>query len=258
MKVCVLGSGSSGNCTFVSSAGTSLLVDAGLSGRETLKRLETVGAAAETVAAVCLTHEHDDHCTSLSVLSRKSGTALYANSGTVEAIEKVGKVSGLKWNIFTTGSPFAIGSLRIEPFSVPHDAFDPVGFTISDGCARLGVVTDIGMATGLVRERLKGCHVIVIESNHDEDLLRGADRPWTLKQRILGRQGHLSNRQAGELLVEVASPDLRAVFLAHLSSQCNKPDLAVRTVADILGKAGRSSVAVKLTFADRASEVVEW
>lgn len=220
--------------------------------------MESVGVPPDAVTAICLTHEHDDHCTALSVLSRRGGAALYANSGTVDAIEKGAKPLGLKWNVFTTGSPFTIGALRVEPFSVPHDAFDPVGFIIGDGSARLGVVTDIGMATGLVRERLRGCQVVVVESNHDEGLLRDADRPWVLKQRILGRQGHLSNKQAGELLAEVAGVDLRAVFLAHLSSQCNKPDLAMRTVSDILTKAGHAAVSVKLTFADRASEVVEW
>lgn len=258
MKVCVLGSGSSGNCTLVSSAGTTVLIDAGLSGRETVKRLESVGVAIDRIGAICLTHEHEDHCTALSVLSRRNGLTLYANSGTVDAIEKGGKGPGLKWNVFTTGSPFTIGSLTMEPFSVPHDAFDPVGFVVRDGVARIGIATDIGMATGLIRERLRCCQVIVIESNHDEELLRDADRPWALKQRILGRQGHLSNRQAGELVAEVAGPDLRAVFLSHLSSQCNKPDLAVKTVSSILAKAGHGGVAVRLTFPDRPSETVEW
>lgn len=258
MKVCVLGSGSSGNCTLVSSSGTTILVDAGLSGRETARRMESVGVGIDAIGAVCLTHEHDDHCTALSVLSRRNGVALYGNSGTVDAIEKGGKGPGLKWNVFTTGSPFTVGSLNLEPFSVPHDAFDPVGFVIGDGRARLGIATDVGMATGLIRERLRGCHVIVIESNHDEELLRDADRPWSLKQRILGRQGHLSNRQAGELLAEVAGPDLKAVFLSHLSSQCNKPGLAVKTVSDILAKAGHGAVAVKLTYPDRPGEIVEW
>jgi len=124
-----------------------------LSGRETSRRLESVGMRVDMVGAVCLTHEHDDHCTALSVLSRRNGVALYANAGTVDAIEKSGKGPGLKWNVFTTGSPFTIGALGMEPFSVPHDAYDPVGFVICDGRARMGIATDIGMATGLIRER---------------------------------------------------------------------------------------------------------
>lgn len=257
MRVCVLASGSSGNCTLVSSLGTTLLIDAGLSGRETVRRLESVGIALSSVSAVCLTHEHDDHCTALSVLSRKAGIPLYANSGTVEAVEKGDKAKGLKWNIFSTGSPFTIGGLTLEPFSVPHDAYDPVGFVVRDGTVRLGIATDIGMSTSLIRERLRGCHVLVIESNHDEELLRDADRPWVLKQRILGRQGHLSNKQAGELVAQVAGSDLRSVFLAHLSAQCNRGDLAVRTVSGILAAAGHGAVAVKLAYPDRVSEVVE-
>jgi len=234
-----------------------VLVDAGLSGKETIRRLETIGVPEGAIQAVCLTHEHDDHCTALRTVGRKAPLGLFANSGTREAVTRSGKCGELTWNVFTTGSTFLIGGLRFDPFSVPHDAYDPVGFIVGDGKVRVGLVTDIGMPTGAIRERLRGCAAIVIESNHDERLLRDADRPWALKQRIAGRQGHLSNRQAGELLAEVAGSDLKTVFLAHLSSECNRPEIAVRTVSDILQKAGHGNVSVKLTYPDRPGDVLD-
>jgi phosphoribosyl 1,2-cyclic phosphodiesterase len=253
----VIGSGSSGNCTYLCGGGIAVLVDVGLSGRETSRRLEAIGVEPGTIHAVCLTHEHDDHCTALRAIGKQAPLGLFANSGTREAITRGGKGNDLDWKVFTTGLPFRIGELRFDPFSVPHDAYDPVGFVVGDGRVRVGLATDIGMATGAVRERLRGCAAIVLEANHDEQLLRDADRPWALKQRIAGRQGHLSNRQAGELLAEVAGPDLKAVFLAHLSAECNRPDLAVKTVAEVLAKAGRGDVSVKLTYPDRPSDVLD-
>ena len=138
---------------------------------------------------------------------------------------------------------------------MPHDSYDPVGYCVSSGEARIGVVTDMGLATGLVRERLRSCQAVVVEANHDEHLLRDAERPWSLKQRIAGRQGHLSNAQAGELLADIAGPGLTTAYLAHLSSDCNRPDLACRAVSDALGSDNRH-VSVRLTYADRSSEML--
>ncbi len=258
MRVCVLGSGSSGNCTFVEAGQTRILVDAGLSARETRRRLDSIGIAPESVSAICVTHEHDDHCGALRALSRKGLVALYANSGTMEGIVNGGKGDGLAWNVFSTGSAFAVGEMLLEPFSVPHDSYDPVGFVIRSGASSLGIVTDMGVVTGLIRERLTGSQVVVVESNHDEQMLRDADRPWSLKQRIAGRQGHLSNAQAGELLVSVAGAGLRVVFLAHLSSDCNRPELARRTVCDALARAGHSHIDVRLTRPDEPSDIVDF
>jgi len=257
LKLCVLASGSSGNCIYVASETTHILVDAGLSCRETTRRLAQVGLESSRLQAICLTHEHADHCSGLPVLQRRLDLPLYANTGTIEAVEQDSRLGGLPWNVFATGSPFEIGDLRIEPFSVPHDSYDPVGFAVLSGCVRAGIVTDMGVATGAVRERLRECHLLVIESNHDEDLLKEAERPWSLKQRIMGRQGHLSNAQAGELIAEIAGPRLKTVFLAHLSSACNSPDLALDTVRRALEANGHDQIGVKLTYQDRASEVIE-
>jgi len=256
LKICVLASGSSGNCICVASDRTAVLIDAGLSYRGTCRRLEPMGVDVAAITAVCLTHEHDDHKACLGVLHRRLGPALYANAGTIEALERNESLRGLPWNVFTPGSPFELGDLVVEPFSVPHDSYDPVGFVVNCGGARVGIVTDMGTATGLIRERLKRCQTVVVESNHDEALLKEAERPWSLKQRIAGRQGHLSNQEAGKLVAEIARPHLKVVFLAHLSDECNRPELALAAVRHALEDAGCHGVDVKLTYPDRPSDVV--
>ncbi len=262
MKLCVLASGSTGNCVFIRSGPTSILVDAGLSARNTEGKLAEIGVGLDDIQAICLTHEHSDHICGLKAMGGRRGIAVYANRGTVEAIEAKGKIRGLPWKIFTTGSPFEVGALRIEPFSVPHDAFEPVGYLVHGQSAtgeaiRMGIVTDMGMATELIRQRLRDCHALVLEANHDETLLRDAQRPWALKQRIAGRQGHLSNAQSLALLADIASPALRTVFLAHISSDCNTPDRALLCVRKGLGVLGYERIVIEPTWPERVSGVCE-
>lgn len=255
LRACVLGSGSSGNCTYIGSGGTSILIDAGLSGRETKQRLDQIGIPIAEVRGICLSHEHNDHTSGLRVLHRRHQIPIYANSGTVEAMGRDARFADLQWRVFTTGSAFEIGELRVEPFSVSHDAYEPVGFVVSSGRARVGVVTDMGVVTTLVRERLRGCQAVVIEANHDEQMLMDAERPWSLKQRIMGRQGHLSNQRAAEMLAEIAGAELRQVFLAHISRDCNRHELALEAARHTLAGVGHSQVAVSCTFPDRVSDV---
>jgi len=240
----------------VASEQTAVLVDAGLSFKELTRRLEGIGEGATRLQAVCLTHEHGDHTTGVATLHRKVGAALYANRPTLDALERGGKVTGLPWNVFETGQAFPVGDLRVEPFSVPHDAYDPVGFVISQGTLHVGVVSDMGVATELIRQRLKVCQAVVLECNHDPEMVKQVQRPWALKQRILGRQGHLSNAQAAELVGDILWPGLAHVYLAHLSSDCNRGDLALGTVQAGLTRAGRPDVSVHLTYPDRAAEKV--
>ncbi|MCU0858551.1 MAG: MBL fold metallo-hydrolase [Pontiellaceae bacterium] len=257
LKVCVLGSGSSGNCTFVGTGKTRILIDAGLSARKTAERLEQIGERAEEIDAICVSHEHGDHIAGIRVFQKNHGTAVYANGGTLEAMLNDLKQEGLTCRRFTTGSAFGIGDLTVEPFSVPHDAYEPVGFIIRSGGFSVGIATDLGIVTHLVREKLRTCRVIVIEANHDEALLHEADRPWSLKQRIRGNQGHLSNRAAAALMAEIAGDGLEHLFLAHLSSDCNSPDHARKTVETMLAEAGHAHIAVRLTCADCVSEILE-
>lgn len=251
LRVSILGSGSSGNCTYVASDQTAVLIDAGLSAREIGRRLGVVGATISDIRGICVSHEHGDHTQGLRVLQRREGIPLYANGGTIEALDRNPDFSGLSWRLFTTGAVFAIGDLTVEPFSVPHDACEPVGFVISCGDSRVGVVTDMGMSTTLIRERLRHCRVLVVESNHDERMLQDANRPWHLKQRIRGRQGHLSNQGAAKMLAEIAGPQLSHVFLAHMSADCNRPELAHKTMHDTLLAAGHTHIAVSVTYPDR-------
>lgn len=255
MRVCILGSGSSGNATLVGSATTHILIDAGLSARELDRRLGELQLSAASLAGICVSHEHSDHTAGLRVLHQRHGVRLFGNAGTIEALNGNDNTKDLQWQVFSTGMPFTIGDLHIEPFSVPHDAYDPVGFVVSNGSSRVGVVTDIGVPTSLVRERLRRCHAVVVESNHDEEMLKDAERPWYLKQRIMGRQGHLSNERAANLLAEIATPDLSHVFLAHLSEQCNTEAIAVATMRRKLDQAGHSHIKVSPTYPDRISEL---
>ncbi len=254
LRACCLASGSAGNCIYVASDATAILVDAGLSARETERRLAAIGVDPASLRGICLTHEHSDHVAGLALLQRRYGMALYANEDTMRAVEKAQEQS-MKWTVFTTGSPFDIGDLQVDPFSVPHDAYDPVGFIVRSGALRLGIVTDAGMVTSLMRERLRQCHAVILETNHDEQMLKDARRPWMLKQRIAGRQGHLSNRSAAELIGEIAGPTLSQVFLAHLSSECNRPDAALKEMARVLSQRGFTHVRLELTYRDRVSHL---
>lgn len=257
LEVCVLASGSSGNCTYVSAGSTRILVDAGLSARETVRRLEQIGVHPENLDAICFSHEHRDHTVGLKTLHKKYGIPLFANAGTVEGITRDLAGDGLQWNVFATGSRFKVGEMNIEAFAVSHDAYEPVGFVISNGAARLGVATDMGTVTHLVREKLKHCHALILESNHDEDLLEQSARPWFLKQRIRGRQGHLSNRAAADVVGHIAGPHLGHVFPSHVSRDCNTVDIARNIISTALETAGFSQARVISTFPDRISELVK-
>jgi phosphoribosyl 1,2-cyclic phosphodiesterase len=232
-----------------------MLIDAGLSWKETKLRLFDVGISPASIKAVCVTHEHHDHVSGLGVLYRRMSVSLYANAATIDRIETREKLNGLPWNVFSNGSLFPVGGFRVEPFSVPHDASDPVGFIISRGAARIGVVTDMGTPTELVRDKLRQCDVMVVECNHDGDLLRDSARPWSLKQRIQGRRGHLSNDQAVEVITQVAGEGTGAIYLAHLSADCNNPETALRCVKKALGDRGFDGIKVNLAYPDRVSEV---
>lgn len=251
LHVCVLASGSSGNCIHVESGSTALLIDAGISARETLRRMKLAGLDPAKLQAICVSHEHTDHTAGLRVLCKQLDIRLFANGETARAIRTA---AHLPWNLFSSGSPFTVGDITLLPFPLPHDAYEPVGFILTSGASRLGIATDLGMTTSVVRERLRGCQLVVLEANHDETLLNSSLRPWSLKQRIRGRQGHLSNETAAELLADIAGDTLQQVFLAHLSRECNNLDLALLTVRRHLASVGLDRVRVLPTYPDRPSE----
>lgn len=255
LEVCVLASGSSGNSIYVASKQTRILIDAGLSAKQVALRLEQIGVIPESINGICISHEHGDHVAGIRVLQKRHGIPVYTNAGTLNGIRRQPKSDEISAKIFQTGSPFEIGDITIEPFSVPHDAYEPVGFRLKTATSCVGVVTDLGMSTSLIREKLKGCNAIIVESNHDEDLLQEAPRPWPLKQRIRSRQGHLSNTDAARLIADCATNELEHVFLAHLSSDCNTPDTALRTVASQLRLDGLGHINLEISLAREISSI---
>lgn len=239
-----LASGSRGNCLLVRTPSCRILVDAGISARRIAVALGERGLEWGDLDGILVSHEHQDHTSGLRVIAARQGVPVWMTEMTRQAVGEA-VVPESVWRPFSTGHSFELGPIRVEPFSVPHDAYDPVGFVLEAGGRRLGVATDLGYATALVKERLRSCQAIVLEANYDEVLLReDSKRPWAVKQRISARHGHLSNRKAAELAAEVAWDGLRWICLVHLSEDCNEPGLAVASVRESLEKSGFGAVQV--------------
>ncbi len=311
-RLTILGSGSSGNCAYLESDTTRLLVDAGLSARQIVDRLASIGKTPADLQAILVTHEHADHVQGLSVLARKFHVPIYANRLTREAIlenwraaygkdegrklvrpsflpavalakevseggmkslppselgdenekdaapktrgarrvgsDKSAKEEALKWRIFESGQCFPTGDFDIEPFSIPHDASDPMGFLIHHAGRSIAFLTDLGHMNHLTLEKARKSHILLLETNHDTKLLQDDPRrPWAVKQRIAGRHGHLSNESAATALAAIMSDRLEHVYLAHLSQDCNRPELAEGTIRKKLGEMGASHVRLTVT-----------
>jgi phosphoribosyl 1,2-cyclic phosphodiesterase len=249
-RLTILASGSSGNCAYLETDDTRLLIDAGLSARQIRQRLLGIGRTPENLSGILITHEHTDHTQGLGVLAAKLQIPVYCNRLTKEAIE-VQFQTRLDYRLFNTGSSFELGDVAVETFSVPHDACDPVGFLLRTAVGNIGFLTDLGHATRLVIERVRPSHVLVLEANHDVKMLQDdMRRPWATKQRILSRHGHLSNDAAAQLAEQIVSAELTHLYLGHLSSDCNRPELAHRTVSASLQKLGATHVRVEATSPD--------
>ena len=234
LSICPLASGSRGNSVYVCGGDSAILMDAGLSGIELKRRLAARGLSPDSLKAVVVSHEHTDHVKGAGIMSRRYNIPLYINKKTYDAAaQKLGQVNDIRY--FECGCPFEISGLKINPFSISHDAVDTAGFTLSYKGIKLGIATDLGVATNLVKEHFKGCSGLYIEANHDPDMLHKGPYPWYLKQRIKSRLGHLSNYDSGRLLCEVKNGCLKNVILAHLSEENNHPDIALQTVHNVLG-----------------------
>jgi phosphoribosyl 1,2-cyclic phosphodiesterase len=235
MNVCLLASGSKGNATYISNSHTSILIDAGLSGRQIEKRMRAKGLDPTSVQAILVSHEHRDHIQGVGILARRYGITVYINRETWQTARgQIGKIK--EHHFFTCGQPFGIDNLTIHPFGISHDAVDPTGFTISSGRLKVGIATDLGKVTTLVKERLQGAQLLVIEANHDADMLLNGPYPWSLKQRVRSRTGHLSNTDAQKLVRELKGDQLKYVILAHLSETNNTPEKAYNEVCVALEK----------------------
>ncbi len=236
VRMTVLASGSRGNATIVSSARTRILVDAGLSCKETIKRMRGSGEEPEALDAIVITHEHTDHVAGLPVLARKLKAPVYMTGATHQAWWRTVKHEAKKADqeprdlerleLFESGRSFHVGDIAVTPFTLPHDAVDPVGFTFRIEGVKLGIVTDLGYLPASVAQHLKACDGLMIESNHDREMLRVGPYPWAVKQRVMSRVGHLSNDDLADFFANDYDGGAAFLVLAHLSEQNNHPEIA--------------------------------
>lgn len=252
MKLHVLASGSAGNSTCLQFGDTNILVDAGISARRIKTGLDAIGVAVEDVSAVLVTHEHTDHVSGLAMLTKKYRLPVYAKPATLAALP----CRDLLPPDCCRQLPESldIGCVKIEPFAISHDAADPVGFNFFAGETKCSFATDIGFVTGSVKKRLENSDVMVFESNHDIDMLQTGSYPWYLKKRILSNRGHLSNNDCGWTLARMAKRQHTDVFLAHISKENNRPDVAQSTVSHILEESGLKlgeDISLHITYPDR-------
>lgn len=251
---CPLASGSKGNCLYVGSKTTRILIDAGISASAIFDRLGEIDVDPKTIQAILITHEHIDHIKGLIVLADKIKVPVLANAETAKGIVAAcGERPRFK--IFTTGETFQFGDLVVNPFSVPHDTLDPVAFTIQIDQLKLGICADIGHVTSLVRKNLEKCDYLYIEANHQPSMVHASSRPKMLKQRILGKQGHLSNEDCAALITSIFHDGLKHVHLAHLSSECNAEEVALKIVGETL-TVNRQSVELSIAYQDKVSKAV--
>lgn len=239
-RLTVLGSGSSGNCSLISSQDTHLLIDAGFSGKEICARLTARGFDPSHLTAILVTHEHSDHVRSVHTLSRKFGIPIFSTQGTFSVALREKKFSD--WYEIVPGRSIQLGTMCVHPISLPHDAVDPVGFRIECDNRVLGHITDFGYASGLVMESLKGCDTLLIEANHDLDMLKEGPYPWSLKQRIAGRLGHLSNASMLDMLPDILHDDVKHLVLAHLSDSNNDRRLLTLQLKRALRRLGLEKI----------------
>jgi phosphoribosyl 1,2-cyclic phosphodiesterase len=232
MEVLILASGSSGNAVLVRSGETSLLLDAGVSALQIRRRLESFGVVPGDVTAALLTHEHSDHVRGLEVFLKRHPVPVWATAGTWSAV----KVRSDNGGELQSGNSLMIGDVRVTPVATSHDAREPVALVVEDDRHRMALCTDTGIFTALLAQRLAGCDLLLLESNHDVDMLRNGPYPWYLKQRINSRLGHLSNQQSREAVEQLRSPNLKAAVGMHLSAENNEPGLVRHNLEGCLGE----------------------
>ncbi|HOK48646.1 MAG TPA: MBL fold metallo-hydrolase [Sedimentibacter sp.] len=259
LKFCSLYSGSSGNCQYIKTQNATILVDAGLSGKRIQQEIAKIGEDPNKIDAIFITHEHIDHIQGAGIMSRRLNIPIYANEKTWEAMSPcIGDIKS--HNIKILDDYTQIGDLTVKPFNISHDAVHPVGFNIFYKNKKISLVTDTGCYNGTILSSIIDSDLLLVESNHDEDMVIIGPYPWPLKRRVLGEFGHMSNEAAGRLLVEVIKKGTEVVLLGHLSKENNFPELAYKTVESILVENSidvNPGVCLDLTYRDRASKVYE-
>lgn len=254
MKMYSIASGSSGNCIYVGTDKTHLLVDAGISGKRIKDGLQNISVDPKSLSGVLVTHEHSDHIQGLGVISRRYHLPVYATVETIKEIINCKSVGKIDDNLFHEIRPdvgFCIQDMEIMPIHISHDAVNPVCYTFHYGNKKMGVVTDLGTYNNYIVKHLLECDVLLLESNHDKNMLEAGSYPYDLKCRILGKKGHLSNDHAAALLAKVAGEKLKHIFLGHLSKENNMPDLAYMTVKHELKRLLAKDLEYDIQVADR-------
>lgn len=237
VRFCPIASGSSGNCIYAGTESTNILFDAGLSGKRIKEGLDILKVDGTNIDALFITHEHSDHIKGAGIISRRFDIPIYATEGTWEAMEDtIGNIGRKNKKFIYSGETCVINDMCIMPFDIPHDAAEPVGYSIFAKDFKMTIATDLGHVTDTVKENIQGSDVLLLESNHDVDMLKCGSYPWALKQRILGDKGHISNETAGKLISEIMDGKLKHIYLGHLSDENNEPHLAYETVKSILNE----------------------
>lgn len=258
---CSFASGSSGNCYMIKNSSTVILVDVGISGKRIFEGLKSTGTPVEQVSAILITHEHIDHVRSLPIVGKKTnGSKIYANERTWQSIERKGPEE--KRAAFVTGEDFYINDVRVKPFPIPHDAAEPVGFSFYAEDKQISIVTDAGHITDEIYEEIINADLLVLEANHEIEVLKMGNYPYHVKRRILGDNGHLSNVTAGNCICKMLKEKEKArrILLGHLSHQNNDPDLARITIENILGEQAfyvGDKLKMEVILRDRVSTVYE-
>ncbi|MBI4876845.1 MAG: MBL fold metallo-hydrolase [Acidobacteria bacterium] len=255
VRICVLASSSAGNSTFIATASTRILIDAGLSRRETESRLAAIGESPARLDAILITHEHSDHVSGLPVLLKRYDVPVYLTHLTAPTIEWNGCPARVE--TFQAGTGFSIGDIEVASFTIPHDACDPVGYTFRAQGRKIGVVTDLGYIPESVRVHLQGADFLILESNHDLEMLKVGPYPWAVKQRVMGRRGHLSNDVVGEFIAGDLGGETRTLLLSHLSEHNNHPELARLVASQALTRRALAT-RLEIVVPRRQSELFEF
>jgi phosphoribosyl 1,2-cyclic phosphodiesterase len=235
IRLCSLSSGSSGNCIYVGSENSGMLVDCGVSGKEILENLKNIGVCTSTIKGILVTHEHSDHTKGVGIISRKLNIPIYANAATWEGMgDSIGNIKSENIKVFVTKDDFNINEIDINSYSIPHDAADPVGYSFRLGNKKVCIATDLGYFSDEVKCNIQQSDIVLLEANHDIEMVKVSNYPYFLKRRILSNVGHLSNEAAGKAILELMDTGVKRVLLGHLSKENNFPELAYQTVKGIL------------------------
>lgn len=262
MFFCSLASGSSGNCHLINDGENSILIDAGLSGKRIENKLKKVDIDPKTLIAILVTHEHSDHIRGVGVLSRRYNIPIYANKGTWDGMNtKIGEIRENNIKCFNSTEDFNIRDFNIKSYDISHDANEPVGFSIEKDKVKISIVTDLGYIDENIIEQVRDSNLVVLESNHDEEMLKAGSYPYFLKRRILSNIGHLSNETAGNAIIDLVNKNVESILLAHLSRENNFPELAIETVKNILDDEKiivGEDIGLDLAHRDRVSNIYQF